>query len=136
MKMEDDMCRVVVFLNTDPRIEKLDYVNLDPKIMGASIDAYIAPYPLLKHNMRDTFFRGIPLISWEEPNTDRLRAEQYLFLYRECRADAAIHLGWPYRIPGASEAGIIQVDPWLAKSFTGEQLSRLLHIKMRKEGIE
>lgn len=127
---ENSRYRVVVFLNTDPRIETLDYVNLSPEIMGADIVAYVAPYPLLKHNIQDKYFRRIPLISWEEPNTDKLRAEYYLFLYKEFRIEVAINLDWPYRVPGASEAGIVPVDPWLARSLKGDQLSRLLHLRM------
>lgn len=129
-KRESSRYRVLVFLNTDPRTEERDYINLCPDIMGADILAYVAPYPLLRHNIQDKNFRGVPLISWEEPNTDRLRAEYYLFLYREFRAEIAVHLDWPYRVPGASEAGIIPVTPWLAKSLKSDQLSRLLHLRM------
>lgn len=127
--------RVVFLLNEDPRTTKKEYLYLHPERMGCEFIAYVAPDPLLT-DKKNYYFDGhgthhdVPLVSWEEPNTNEQRAQQYCDLFQICKADLAIHLGWPYTIPCKGEGNVLTIRPIVFENLSGEKLSRLLHVKI------
>lgn len=127
--------RAVILLNEDPRTSKEEYLHLQPEIIDCELIAYVAPDELLP-DKKNYYYNGhgthpdVPLVSWEEPDTNEQRAQQYCDLFQICKADLAIHLGWPYTIPSSGEANIFTVRPIVFKDLSGEKLSRLLHVKI------
>jgi hypothetical protein len=120
---------VLIFLDVDPHGETRDYINLREEVMHTNIVAYVAPYQHIADKTKK-YYKGAPLVSWEEPNSEELRKYQYHFLYQASKADAVIHLGWKYPIPKQSEAGVIRIHPLIYKDFSGINLSVLIHIKL------
>ena len=127
----DAWYNIVFLLGDDPRESTASWLgDLRPEIMRAHVVGIVLPWSEQTHTGH---YKDIPIITWEEPNTTVLRAEQYLLLYSATKAEVVIDIGWPYRIPGSSEAGTVCVHPRLLTNFTGERASIYFHAKLFNE---
>jgi len=109
----EDPYKILIFLPKDPRFVVHSFLPLSERLMRATIVAYVVPYEGIPSGLHE----NIPIITWEEPNSDKLRAQQYLDLYEISKAEVAVHIEWPYPMPGASEAGLLHIYTLLAKVF-------------------
>jgi hypothetical protein len=126
----EDRYSVLVLLGVDPRVDEVqEWVNLDQEIMGATIQAWVVPHHRIMAG-RDRSFLEKPIHPWEEPNTTTLRASSYLKLIKDFQAEAIIRLGWPYHIPGPSEAGVITISPLSFTNLSSRSISFILRKRL------
>lgn len=130
MDEDDVFYRALIFMGHDPRTVELDYVNLDPDAVGIRLTAYVVPYKNVKRGRGELLFRGVPILSWEDPDTLRGRAEQYRALYQHFKVEVVLFLGWDKRVPGLDEAGMYAVAPLLYEGFRRNVLERYLHLRI------
>ena len=122
--------RILIFSDVDPREQNFKYLHLANELLDVA--AYVVPF--VEGVDEDlTLFNNTPVISWKEPHQDVERAEQYLYLYKVSIAEAVVHLGWEYRVPGASEAGEIVVYKLLYQDMSGLSLSLLIYLRLGRK---
>lgn len=126
MEDPDLWYKIVIFLGEDPRETNPGFLDIDERTMRAKVVAFVIPYG----SGSTGYYRGIPIVTWEEPNSDSLRATQYLKLYEVTEAESAFMVGWPYRMPGLSEAGIFRMLPLTAETLSGRGFSAFVHIRL------
>lgn len=127
-----DPYRTIVLLDTYPAHVLGDWINLHEDIAGISVIAFVVPFERVPRG-GSLFFNGKPIVTWEDPGTERRRAEQYLTLYRVTQAESLIDLGWPYTIPCANPeeyARMVTLPKVLYSVMSGITLSRVIHKKL------
>jgi hypothetical protein len=124
----DEVPRAIILMGDDPRTVNDARVGIDPVLARIRIVAYVVPYKRMSPN-HHRYFREIPIISWEDPNTDREKAEQYLKLFQLTEAEEVIHLGWPHLfVCGFSDFAYVNwIQPPLFEGLNGRTLSYLVH---------
>ncbi len=124
-----ELYRALIFMDDDPRAVEHDYVNFDPRKVGVEVVTFVVPLENALHGSGG-YFRGFPIVTWEDPCTKRDRAFQYKKLYDVTKAEIAIHFGWSKSVPGSSEAGIVVVHDRVYEGLYLPTLERVLHFRI------